>query len=376
MDFRYNEEQQILGRTAREFLEKECPATLVRTLESDPLGYSPDLWRKMADLGWTGLALPEEQGGFGGDLLHLMAIYEEIGRALLPSPHLSSVVEAGQILAEAGSAEQKSKVLSGIISGDLILTVAQFEPSFEYQPRPQSTTAERQGDQYVINGTKLFVPFAHVADMYVVVAREGADGVTLLLVEKGTPGVTVTPMPTLAQDRQSEVSFENVRVPASAVIGQPGQGWATVEKMLNIATVLQCAHMVGGMQIVLEMTADYAKTRVQFGRPIGTFQGVSHKCSEMVLMTDGARFLTYQAGWMLSEGMDCANEIAMMKNWVSDNFAMACFESHQVHAGVGAMIDYDLQLYTRRGKIFEFRLGDADYHRNELGKRIAASALA
>ncbi len=376
MDFGYNEEQLMLQRAGRDFLENECPPSFVKEMEFNELGYSPEHWRKVSELGWTKLAIPERYGGGGGDLIHLMALYEEFGRAVFPSPHFPSIVQAAQLILAAGSEEQKRELLPRLTSGEFIGTFAYAEAGFTYDPDPKMTTATLQGDQVVLNGTKLFVRDAHVAHYIVCTAATGDKGITLVVVDKDAPGVTVTATPTLAQDKQHAVEFQNVVVPKSRILGQPGEGLAAFNKAHQLSVAVQCAYMVGAMQAILDMTVDYAKTRIQFGRPIGSFQAVSHKCSEMLVMLDGSRFLTYEAAWKLKEGLPCDKELAMAKSWASQCMESCSYEAHQIHGGIGLSWDYDLQLYSRRGKLYELTLGDVEYYREQLGELAAAGELS
>lgn len=369
MDLGLTETQQMLKNSAREFLEKECPHTYVRAMEEDEKGYTVDMWKKLADLGWLGLPFPEAYGGTGSSFLDLCVLLEEMGRALLPGPYFSTVVLAGLTVLDAGSEAQKQDILPKIAAGDLIATFAITEPSARWDAEGiRDVQATRRGTEWVLNGTKLFVPYAHVSDILLVAARtrSGADptqGVTCFIVPAKAQGISQTLLKTIASDRQSEVIFHDVAVPATAVLGQVDQGWPIVERAIRRAAAAICCWMVGGAQRVLEMTVDYAKTRIQFGRPIGSFQAIQHHCANMAVDVEGARYIAYQAAWAVSEGLDAGMEVAMAKAWCSDAYRRVCALAHQSHGAIGFTKEHNLQLYTRRAKAAELLYGDPDFHR-------------
>ena len=368
MDLGFDESQQMLKNSAREFLQQECPTTLVRAMETDERGYTPELWRKIADLGWLGLAVPEQYGGLGLKFFDLALLLEEMGRALLPGPFFSTTVLGAMSILEAGSEAQKAQYLPRIASGNLIATLALTEPSATYEPSGVQATATASGGGYVLNGVKLFVSDAQVSDLLVVAARTSASrnparGVTLFLVDAKAPGVAVTPLVTIAADKQAEVVLKDVQVPASAVLGVVDQGWPAVARIVEMAGVGKCAEMLGGADRVVEMTVNYVKERVQFGRPIGSFQAIQHHCADMATDVEGCRYVTYQAAWRLSEGLPAKQEVAIAKAWVSDAYRRVCALGHQSHGAIGFTKEYDLQLFTRRAKSAELAYGDADYQR-------------
>jgi alkylation response protein AidB-like acyl-CoA dehydrogenase len=368
MDISLSEEQELLQGSTRDFLQQECPIRLVRAMEEDEKGYDPNLWRQMAELGWLGLVLPEEYGGSGGTVVDLVVLSEEFGRALVPGPFVATAVLVGLPILWAGDTQQKQTYLPKLAQGELIGTLAWHEPSATSQPSGIETTADPQGESYVLNGTKLCVPYAHAADYLLTVARTAtgttpADGITLFLVDAKSPGITATKLATIADDHQCEVVLNNVRVPRSQVLGEPGKGWGLVEQVRQYGTVAKCAEMVGIAQQAFEITLNYAKTRVQFGRPIGSFQAIKHKMANMVIDVDGSRYVTYRAAWLLSEGLSAAQEIAAAKAWTNEACRRVVKECQQVHGGIGYTKEYDLQLYTRRAKAAEIAFDDSDAHR-------------
>ena len=367
MDLEFTEEQEMLRKFARDFMVDKCPKEYVREMEEDEKGYSPDVWREMAELGWMGLVFPEEYGGQDMSFFDLTVLLEEMGRACMPGPFFSTVVLGGMTILDVGSKEQKQEFLPQIAEGKMSIALALTEPAGTYTPAGISVTAVADGDDYVINGTKLFVSDANVADYLICVARtkDGAseDGITLFLVDAKSPGISYTMLKTIASDKQAEVVFDNVRVPKKNMLGELDKGWAEVAKIIDRAAAGKCAEMIGGAQQVLEMTVQYAKDRVQFGRPIGSFQAIQHHCANMATDVDGSKFITYEAVWMLSEGLPCAKEIAMAKAWTSEAYRRVVTLGHQVHGAIGFTKDHDMQLYFRRAKAAELAFGDADFHR-------------
>jgi alkylation response protein AidB-like acyl-CoA dehydrogenase len=375
MDLGFTEEQEMLRKTARDFLQTECPTTLVKEMADDEKGYTPDLWAKMAELGWMGLALPEEYDGMGMSFLDLSVLLEEMGRACLPGPFFSTVVLGGFTILEAGSEEQKKDLLPKIATGEVVLALALTEPSASYDPAAVTVQAVPDKDDYVINGTKLFVENAHIADYMVCVTRtkDGSspeDGITLFLVEGKSPGISTTVLKTIAGDKQCEVIFDNVRVPKKNIVGKLDKGWPVVAKMLEMAAVAKCAEMVGGAQAALDMSVAYAKERIQFGRPIGSFQAIQHHCANMVTDVDGSRFITYQAAWKVSEGLPATMEVSMAKAWVSEAYRRVTQLGHQIHGGIGFCMDHDMPLYFKEAKAAESTFGNADWHREIVAQQL------
>jgi 3-oxocholest-4-en-26-oyl-CoA dehydrogenase beta subunit len=370
MDFSLNEEQKILKNTAREFFEKECPKSLVKEMIKDELGYCPQLWKKMADLGWMGMVLDPRYDGIGGSFLDLTLLLEEMGRALFPGPFFSTVVLGALTIMASGDEKNKQKLLPAIAAGDLILTLGLTEPNGHYGQEGMKTEAVKKGGDYIINGTKLFVPDAHIARYVICVARTANGGITLFLVDTRSSGVTLTPLLTIAGDRQSEIIFNNVKMHSGYILGELGKGWSYIEEVWPKVVVARCAEMVGGAQQVLDMTVQYAKERHQFGRPIGSFQAIQHYIADMLTEVEGCRHLTYQAAWMLSEGLPCKKEVAVAKSWCSDAFKKVTGVSHQVHGAIGFTEEHDLYLYYKHAKAWELLFGDAYHHRETVAQEM------
>ena len=375
MDFSFTEEQEMLRRTARDFLERECPKSMVREMAEDENGYSPEIWQRMAELGWIGLIFPSRYGGGDGSFSDLAVLLEEMGRALLPSPFFTTVVLSGLYILDAGSEEQKSKFLPEVVSGKIIPTLALSEPGVEYDADSIGVKAIPEQDGYVINGTKLFVPYANVADYLLCVARttdraRSGAGLSTFIMDAKTSGITCTQLKTIGRDHQCEVVFENVIVPGENVLGKLDKAWTDVEKALQRATVALCVDMIGGAQRVLDMTVEYTKQRVQFGRPIGSMQALQHHCANMQVAIEASRSIVYEAAWRMSEGIPCAMETSMAKSFVSECYTQITQLGMLIHGGVGFMEDHDLPLYYRRAKTAEILLGDADSHREKIARAL------
>jgi len=375
MDFDYNEEQKMFKKGAREFFEKECPKSLVKQMMEDEKGNPPELWHKMAQLGWLGLIYPEKYGGGGGNLIDLIALEEEMGRACLPGAFFSTVLLSGLFIMNGGSEEQKRDLLPKIGKGEVILTVALTEPSASYDPALIEVEAKSDKDDYVINGTKLFVPDAHIADYIICIARtkkgtKPEEGITAFLVDRRSPGISCTLLKTMAGDKLCEVTFNKVKVSKNNIVGKLDQGWGPLQQTLQQVKVARCAEMVGGAQMVLEMSADHAKQRIVFDRPLGSFPVIQHQIANMMMDIDGSRFLTYEAAWKFAEGLPCAKEIAMAKAWTTEAFQRATATGHQIFGGIGYTVHSDMHLYFRRAKAAEASIGDGNFHREILAKEL------
>ena len=362
MDFSLTEEQQLLKNSARDFLTTECPKEVVKEIEAGKTGHSEDLWNKMAELGWMGVAIPEEYDGAGMTILDLAVLFEEIGRAAMPGPMFSSLMLGAVPIVDFGSEEQKKSMLPKIAMGATILTMALWEPEVNADPKFVATKAIAEGDGYKISGTKLFVPYASVADQVLVAARTDGKpgdekGITVFLVDGKAEGITLTPLETIAADKQFEMVLDGVDVAAGNIVGAPGEGLKILNSTLLKATAMQCALMVGGAQYEMEITAEYARTRVQFDRPIGTFQAVQHKMADMFIDATGARWTTYKAIWALSEGLPAEKEVAVAKSFANIACQRISFGAQGIHAGVGVDTNHDLPFYFRRQKAYDLQLG-------------------
>jgi alkylation response protein AidB-like acyl-CoA dehydrogenase len=371
MDYSLTEEQEMLRKMARDFLSTECPKSLVREMAEDETGHSLELWQKMSEIGWLGLVIPEQYGGGGGSFFDLVVLLEEMGRACVPGPFFSTAVLGGLTLLEAGSDEQKQELLPKLAQGKLLMTLALTEASAKYTADGIQTKATQKGDDFFIQGTKVFIPDAHVSNYLICVARTKEtkvpeEGITLFLLDSKSPGINYTLLKTIAGDKQCEVTFDNVKVPKQNILGKLDEGWPILEKVLEKATVARCAEMVGAARQVLEMTVDYAKQRMAFGHPIGSFQGIQFYCANMLSDADASAFITYQAACLLNEGLPAAQEVAMAKAWVSEKLVQATTAAHRVHGAIGFCEDHDLPLYFKRAKVWEASFGGATVHLDKI----------
>jgi alkylation response protein AidB-like acyl-CoA dehydrogenase len=371
LDFGFNEEQEMLRESARGLLEKECPSTVVRRLIEDEHGYDADLWRKMAGLGWTGLVIPEAYGGANLSYVDLVLVLEEMGRALVPSPFIWTTMFA-EALKSAGSDAHRQALLPKIAAGELIATVAWMEPSGLWGADGIAMAARKRGNGFTLDGVKLFVNDAHIADYLLVAARTGGKGITLFAIETKRAGLSIAPLTTMDSTRRlSEVKFAGVKASADDVVGAVGDGWKTLSESIDKGKVMIAAEMMGGAQKVLDMTVEYAKVRVQFGRPIGSFQAVQHKCANMMIDVEGAKSAVYYAAWAVSNGgTDAPLAAALAKAAASDAYRRVSAEGIQLHGGIGFTWDHDMHLYFKRAKSSEFTFGDATYNRELVAQGI------
>lgn len=371
MDLSFDDGQELFKRSARKFFETHGSKAVVKELEASESGFSSALWKGMAELGWMGVLIPSEYDGLGSSLLELAVLFEEMGRAAMPSPFGATVTATLAIL-EAGSEAQKKLYLPRIASGELVCTMAVEEPEAMYDLGRIAARAAKKGKQYALTGTKRFVPYATVADLLVVAARTGGKagqeaGLTLFLVERPSPGMLCSAMKTIGGDRQFDVVFDAAPVPAAQVLGEVGHGFPVLEKVRRTALALQCAEMVGGAQKELEMTAEYVNVRHQFDRPIGSFQAVQHRAADMYIDVNGARLAAYKALWSLSEGLDADRDLSVAKFFTSRTCQRVAFSAQHLHGGIGVTTDYDLHFYYRRAKALELKLGTPTVHLRKLG---------
>ena len=373
MNLDFSEEQDMLRNSARQFVSTECNKAKVRELEKSKEGYSPEIWRKMADLGWFGLMIPDKYNGMGMGLLDLMVVFEEIGKNILPSPFLVNTALATPPIVEAGSEAMKAEYLPKIAAGELILTMALTEKSVGYTPDCIQMKAEAKGDNFVLNGTKLFVEYATAANCLVVVARTKSggkpeDGISLFLVDAKAKGITITPFDTTAADKQCEVVFKDVSVAKKNVIGEVNKGWPVVKSALRQATIAKCAEMVGGMAAMQEMATAYAKERVQYGQLIGSYQAIQHKLAELYLRASMSKNILYEAAWMAQEKMDCDWKVSTCKAWCNEAYKLVTEEGVHIHGAIGTTKDHDASLYYRRARAAYSIFGDTEDHREVVAK--------
>ncbi|MBL4865243.1 MAG: acyl-CoA/acyl-ACP dehydrogenase [Pseudomonadales bacterium] len=374
MDTLLNEDEELLRDQARAFLTKESPTSLVREVESENKDHDADLWKKTAELGWLGLTLPEEFGGTPAPFSHLGLLFEEMGRGIAPIPIHPTMVTAITVN-DLGNEQQKESILPAVISGDKILSWAWFERGGDIDLSSVKLEAKVEGDILTLSGTKLFVDGYQHADQCLVICRSlpnstGDEGITLVLVDTDSAGLSNTRLPTMAGDIQDEVHFDNVKVPLSNVLGQIHEGGDAAITLLERAVILNCAMIVGACHKAIEMTFAYAKEREAFGQPIGSFQAIQHMCANMITWVDGATLLTHEALWKMAEGLPATIEVASAKAFCNERCPAALREGNQIHAGIAQIKEYDLQLWYRRAAAWCMRLGTSIQHRRIVAREI------
>lgn len=373
MNFAFSEEQEMLRDTARRFLDDKAGSEVVRDLMETEAGFDEGLWQEIAMQGWQSMAIPEQYGGAGFSFLEQAILMEEMGRSLFPVPFLSSIVLGADLVLTAGTEEQKQAILPGVASGEVRLAVAHLEADGRWDATGIEMIATRDGEDLVLDGAKSFVVDGHTAHAFVVVVRtdsssSGADGISLVVVPADADGIETQRIETMDQTRkQAEVAFSDVRVPASAILGEPGAGWSALQQTLSRAIVAVAFEQVGGAQQCLDMSVEYAKVRIQFGRPIGSFQAVKHKCADMLVEVESAKSAAYYAGWAASVGdEDLAVAAPLAKSYCSEAYSHVAGENIQVHGGIGFTWEHDAHLFFKRAKTDELLFGAPAAHRAAL----------
>jgi alkylation response protein AidB-like acyl-CoA dehydrogenase len=374
MDVSLNKMQISMAKEARRFLEKECSMEYVREMFEDEKGFTDEVWAKMSEMDWMGLRIPEEYGGIGLSFMEMGILFEEMGRVAMPGPFLPTMLAAEAII-DAGTHEQKKTYLEKIAMGEIRATLALFEEDSGNGAAGITLTATAEGENYLLNGTKLFVLGGQVSDLMIVAARtSGGDtpeeGITLFLVDTNAPGISRQPLKTLdAGRRQSEVVFDAARVSAAGVLGEVDRGWGVIRNTLNKGAVALSLESVGGGQRSLEIAVEHAKERVQFDRPIGSFQAIKHKCAQIMLEVEGARSIGYYAALAMEKtGKEAALAASAAKAYAGDMFRNAASQAIQVVGAIGLTEEHEMHIYLKRAKMNEFLFGDPTFHREELAR--------
>ena len=367
------EDQEDIRRTARAFVQERAPITHMRDLRdrADELGFSRDLWREMAGLGLVGMALPEAYGGGGLGYAELGLVLEELGRNLVPTPFLSTVVLAAGAIARAGSEAQKKAILPGVCTGERVLAFAVDERTRHSGAAVTAARAERSPTGYTLVGEKSFVLDGHVADTFVVVARHGAgEGLTLLLVPSDAPGVAVHRLDVVDSRNAARVTFDHVAVAESAVLGKPGEAAAVVDAVLDRGRAALAAEMFGGLCEAFDKTIAYLKVRKQFGVPIGSFQALKHRAAHMFCELELTRSIVLEALRAVDDGTraDVAEVVSAAKARASDTFALVASEAIQMHGGIGVTDELDIGFYYKRATVAAQTLGSAAFHRDRFAR--------
>jgi alkylation response protein AidB-like acyl-CoA dehydrogenase len=373
LDLTFSAEQEMLRETVRGVCAASCPLSVVRQLEDDPVGFAPELWKQLAHLDLIGLQLPEEYGGSGMSAVEGVVVYEEFGKALVPSPHFVSAVLCGPALATGGSAELKSEWLPRLVTGEAIVTPAWLEPEGGFGAAGIQVRAVPDGDGLTISGTKRHVAFATSASRLLVLARTGdaTRDVDLFLVDPAAEGVTLTQQFSVASDTQYRVDFAGVRVSDADRIGSAGSGWSTWDEVMHEAIILAGAQAVGGARHALDITVQYAKDRHQFDKPLGAFQALAHYLADSVTNLDGAEVLVHEAAWARADGKSVAKLAPMAKLYACRTFRDLTATAQQIFGGIGFTVEFDIQLYFRRAKQLQLSWWDSRY----LEELVAAAVL-
>ncbi len=373
LDLNLTESEEMLKKTALDFMKRDAPKLVVQRLLDTETGTNDDLWKKMAEMGWLGIIIPEEYGGMGQNLNAAGVLFEALGSGPLPGPQFSSAILGSLIVMEAGSEEQKKSILPGVAEGKNILTLALTEPEYTWEPRGVQLTASRSNSDFTLDGTKLFVNDAKAATQFIVAARtdkrtDPAKGISLFLVDSKTKGVSIKRVPGFLTGRTFEVKFNSVKVPRSAMLGERGAGWPMLQSAIEKAIPVLCASKVGGCQTVLEMALEYSRTRVQFGMPIGRFQRVQDMIIEMVDHADAASWTTYEALWKLDTNRDASESVHLAKAVTSKGYFELVTLAHRVFSGISYSKEHPVSFHTRASRSLYGFLGEPAYHRQKLAK--------
>lgn len=371
MDFSFTEEQNMVTGTVKDFIVKEYPiAKLKEFREKNKQEFDADMWKKMVELGWMGLAIPEEYGGSGLGFLDLAIVMEEMGRGLLHSPFYSTIGEASLPLLKYGSAKQKEKYLPGIAGEGAVWSFAFMENRGDYNIEEVKMTAKLSGSDYVLNGTKKMVPYAHVANYIIVAAKTSAKGVTVFIVDAKSDGIEIELIPTSAKDGKCLVKFNKVKVPKGNILGKLDKGWAVVDYIIQDAAVLKCAEMAGAAQASHALSNQYAKDRIQFDVPIGSFQAIQFKLVDMLVKVDALKYLVYEAAWKIGQGESDRMLNSIVKVKANDVYEEINQNGIEIHAAIGFTDEMDLAHYIINTKAFEFTLGGSDLHLERIAQEL------
>ena len=376
MDYEFTKDQEMIRQAAKDFLSQECPKDKVRHLREDRKGYDPDMWKGMVELGWMGIVLPEEYGGIGGEFLDLLILMEEMGRNILPSPFFATIALCSIPIMKYGTDAQKSEYLTKIATEGQIWSLAINEQDANYDASDVKMSAKSAGDDFILDGGKTFVPYAESAEQFLVVARTAQkakpeDGVTIFIVDAKSSGISMELMPTTARDARCEVTFNKVKVPKGNVLGGIDKGWEIIDDILTYAPVLKAAEMAGGAEAVLNITTKYAGERIQFGKPIGTYQAVQHRLVDLLTQVEGLRYLVYEAAWTINVGKPSKLLSSMAKLKANNVYQRACIDGIYLHGAIGFTEELDVGLYHIRSKAFEYEVGGTDLHRERIVDELA-----
>ena len=375
MHFDFTEEQKLFRDASRKFLEAECPATFVRKMMEDEKAQDAAFWKKLAELGWTGMLIPEAYGGVEGTLTDMIVVAEEIGRYVMPGPFYATAVTGATLLVLAGNEDQKNHYLSKVAEGDHLLTLAVLESNGAFQSESVAASAEQGHGRYTLKGEKLFVPDAHVADTIIVAARTARGtapgrGVSLFLVDAGSEGLRIEQMASVDMSRRiCRVVMEDVVVEDDGLLGEIDLAWPHIERATELTHVPACCELVGLAERILEMVVEYLKVRVQFDRPIGVFQALQHRCADLMVGVEMGKSLAYYACYATEKDLpDAPVALAMAQAYCSEMAQHTMSDGTQLFGGIGFTWEHDLHLYQRRTISLAMNMGTTEEHREKVAK--------
>lgn len=367
MDFSMNVESILLQKTVQKYLREKCPGQVIKNILKSEKGFSEQIWQDMADMGWLGLIHEEIYGGIGCSYLDLVLLFQEIGRARLPSPLYTSAFLSASIISESNDDQAKSTYLPTLINGAKIMTAGLFDKHGLFEQNNEEIKAQQHSDgTYILNGTKILVPYAHIADSLILISDiEGVHptGPTLFIIDPRQEGLTVYPLETLTGEKACAVKLNHLVASDKQIVGAIGQGAHYIDRVSPKAKIIRCGEMLGGLERVTELTINYVQTRHQFDRPLGSMQIIQHHCVDMYTNVVTAKLITYQAASLLSEGIPCSKEVAMAKAWCNEAYKKATWVAHQIHGAIGFCEEHDLHLYYKHAKTLELEWGDT-FHQN------------
>jgi alkylation response protein AidB-like acyl-CoA dehydrogenase len=366
-----SESEEMLKKTALDFMRRDAPKDVVQALQETDTGCTDEVWRTMVGMEWPGIIIPEEYGGTGNPLTGAAVLFEALGTGPLPGPLFSSSILGSLTILEAGTEEQKQRVLPAVARGEETLTLALTEPEYGWNPEAVQTTATSRNGDFVLDGVKLYIMDAQAASRIIVVART-ENGIGLFLVDGASDGVSIRRLPGYLAGRAFEVKLDSVKVPGLDRLGGGSDAWPALERAIARSIPVLCAYKVGGCQAVSEMTLEYSRTRVQFGQAIGRFQRVQDMIIEMVNQRDAARWTTYECLWKLDTGRQAAESVHMAKAVTSEAYWEVCTLAHRVFSGVSYSKEHPASFHTRASRALYHYLGDPGHHRRELARLITA----
>jgi len=363
-------EQKIMQASAKDFLAKHCHSDVSRAARDAEEVYPLALWKQMAQMGWMGIAIDEQYDGTEGNVQDLSVLIEAMGAACAPVPYFTTVVVCGTALQQSSNSLLKEQLLPAIAAGNLVVSYALIEPGNSYGFSNINSTAIAQGDSYRLSGSKLFVEYARGADYFLVVAAVKDQGLALFMVDASSEGISLRSMPTLDYSKQCEVKLQDVSVSAKNLLAIGDEAMALLQSVEQVAAVAKSAEILGAIQLVTDISVNYAKDRTQFDQPIGGFQSIQHHCANMAVEVDSCRYLTGMAAWKVAQGLTAEKEVSMAKAFVSRAGVRICKLGHQIHGAISFCDEHDMHLFLRKSQAASMAFGDADYHNEKVAQSL------